>query len=320
MAFTVSEMQRIISATTIDRLTKMTIMNSLVDRRWQEEAQNTYEITVPIFTSQKNPDASITVDTPARNADWGDATEDALEEEVLSPDVQHEAQRFVNWRDGTELPLDVLTQSSGIMARALAVKMDDDMYAQFIAGVPAGQVTAGADANTISAAGASAGKGAESVFDAITAWELHAYDTGFGPDADAPFLRWMVMPPPVFVAFRRYLLDKNYADALNLEMLRSGNILTPGAMRAARAFLNDTVVMVSGRIPKHTSSGDTDWQILAGTNRALTYITKPALVQAFSPEENQVSSKPGWLFRTRLPFGRKMIDDRMAAIYRVRQA
>ena len=128
------------------------------------------------------------------------------------------------------------------------------------------------------------------------------------------------MNPPVFVALRRYLLSQNYADALNTEILRSGNILTPAAMRQARAFLNNTVVFVSSRVPTYNDGSDDWYQILAGTNRALTYVTKPPLTQAFTPETNQVSSKPGYLFRTRVPFGREMVDNRMAFIHRIQQS
>ena len=321
MPFTTSDLRRIVSSTTIDRLSKMTIMNALVDRRWQREAQQTYEISVPVFDSQKAPDDTTGITELARGGNWPTPTEDDISEEKLAPDQQHAAARLVKWRDASEVPLNVVMQTSGILANQFDKAMDSDMFAQWVAGTPAAQISTLASSKTVSDKGADVGNVGKNVYSWLVELELTAYDTGWGPDSETPFMRWVVMPPAVFAAFREYVLEQDYADALNVQILRDGNILPPGAMRQARAYLNGTIVYVSSRVPKHTvSNGVFEWQIIGGTNRALTYITKPALSQVFTPQQNQVTEAPGWLFRSILPFGRKMIDDRMAHVMRIRQA
>ena len=322
MAFTTSELKTIISSTTIDRLSKLNLMLRLVDRRWQAEAQGTYEVRVPVFDSQIADNISVT--TPARNADWGTATEDGISYRTIVPDMQHEAQRFIQWRDEAELPLNILVQTGTILASVLDKALDADIFAQFIAGVPGSSGASTAmnttylgDGVTVDVAGKEAMEAGKAVYEYIAdEFELKAYDAGFGPDSETPFARWVVMNPQVFQALRRYMLSQKYNEQLSLSIIQTGDVL--GTSRTLRAVINGVEVHVTSNVPKHQTGGnDTHWNVLAGTNRALTYITKPALVQAFSPEENQVSTKPGWLFRERMPFGRMMIDNRTAHLLRV---
>ena len=329
-----------ISVRTIDRISHMTLMEPLMNRDFQEEAQGVEKIRVPVFRSQKewdhtkgatpDPDMDITTGDFELTSAWPTPGNDGLTYEDLEIDREVLKGWFTPIKAVDQLPRDPTEQASRVLASQLAHGIDQDLINDFItevsavSGVPE---DAGTDDNYINENGKAQGTGMpEQLYDWIREFSMHADTTGFGIDADgvAP-LKWMIFPPACYRAFEDWLLDKNLNSAgqLNLDLLQGR--LNRAGLSAAQRIISNVALLISTRVPKVAVASKDHWQILAGTNRAHCFVTQRAQTQLFPAATNPIGdgtsagmAKRGALVRSGITFGSKMLDTRQARLYRMR--
>ena len=324
MAFAVDQLSDIISGRTIDFLQANPGIIALMDRSHQEEFdQGNYKVSVPIFTSQKDPDTSLPGSASGRNVDYAALTEEGSTRVSFNLDQQSEVGRKVYWRDQKELPLNLLEQTAKVIGARQVRRIDDNLYSYLVASVPAAQIEAEVPANTITKGGVAANVATgTAVWDMIWDYELYAYEEEFGPDSATPFTRILTMPPPVFTVLRKQILASNWSDALNEDVITRGTAhlgINPQQANV-RAVLNDTLIVVSSRFPAQDDGAVKNYACTGLTNRAITagIDTLGTLTSSVTPQENMTG--PFWGFVNTVPFGRLDQDDRFLKTYLFRMA
>ena len=333
---------RQIARETVQRLRRRLILPNLVNRDYQAEFTQgvgkvqalKYESTVHADDSEAVGPAANAVSTPAFNMalEWPSTTnEDGMEYVDFQPANSVMDQWFTPYRAMKQVPGNPTARIAEYLARRLAVKIDKGGTTDFITKLAAvsgrATTTTGGSSNFINDNGAETGDAAQQVIDFFTTFELYAETEGFGNDSETPITCTVWMPPEVFVAVRKQLLQGSYADALNVELLRDGTIFGGGADRMIRGQYNGMAIVVSGRIPSIQIANKKHWQVLAFSPQAYTFASLDPALEVYEPDSggnplgdgtDAGKRKVGTLVREFIPWGGLLVDDRLGRVLRVR--
>lgn len=333
---------RQIARETVRRLRRRLITPFLVNRDYQGQFSQgvgkvqaiKYESTVHADDADTAGPADNAVATPDFNMalEWPSATnQDDMSYVDFEPNDAVMDQWFTPYRAVQQVPGNPAQRAAEYLARRLAVKLDQQVTADFITKLAAvsGRATTitGGASNYIADTGKNAGDADQQVLDFFTTFELYADAQGFGTDAEAPVNAVVMMNPEVWAAVRTKLLGGNYADALNTEILRQGTVFGGGADRMLRGQYNGLAIVVSSRIPKVQITSKDHWQVLAFSRDAYTLATLSPVMEMYEPDRNgnplgdgttAGANKVGSLVREFIPFGGLLVDDRLARVLRVR--
>lgn len=303
MAINSDELVKMYSARATARLRNMLIWANLTTRAWQGEVQTAK--STRIYTRRDDDD--VTIHTTARGADWQTPEDTSLTSVLLEVDQQRDVSSKVEWLDETETPINLVADVADQHAYTMAETVDTQVRGVMMAGVKADNtVTSGTPSTYIDDDGDSTGTNAPKlVYDALDKFALRAKQAKVARTGRMPRMLWAVLSPALVRHLREYLLSKNYADAMNVEMLRDETILMPSTGHVARLFGVD--VFESNLAPTATVSGKKHHVIIGGTNEGCALASRPSLSQMISPEVNQTA--PEWWIRERRVWGTKVVDD-----------
>lgn len=251
--YPIDQMKTKISDMTMDRLSAGYIAQNFVDNRFQAESEGKNEIDIRVFRSQLAPDA-IKLANQSRDTNWATAREDAMFKQTLKKDRYITDAYTAKLFDVAELPLNVLEQMASIAAKAVDNHTEDDVYDMFENNIIDDNKEELGSGITVNDKGVAASTAASDLYEWMEDLELKAYDTGFGPDSETPFNKFIVMNPQLLMAVRRWFRAQKYAESATLRTLTSGDVVA-GNGRFVRAVTPDgTMVYVSSRVPQQVTN------------------------------------------------------------------
>ena len=307
MAFASGEWLEAWSRATIFELRQRSIWANLMTNTgtapWVSGAAEV-NIPKPVWTNAAAADR-------ARGGDWDAATQVAQDLVIFKRTGGSQVVNSVLWEDSLEVPWPLINDLRSRQAYEMAKRHDAQLYAYLIGanGIStANAKTYGSATKYVSrtAPYEVTGTGAEQmIFEALDDYQLKlqradALD-GVG---DRVGQAYAVMPPELFRVLRKDMVKRELDwDLMTAELFRSGGILAGGKAFQGRLLGIDIFSWNGIAVP---SSGD--WKLVCGARAGMAAATRPALVQFFSPAENQVSSAAGYLSRQTHEFGQAMLD------------
>lgn len=300
----VNQLMRRYTARTLRALRTSLIFPSLCNRDYQAEFQGAYTVEIPTPVVDRDAQAVN------RGDDWIDPADADVAFVPRSLTKQSMMASRINYLDEMQVPVSLLDRETDIHARGFATRIDKDIAAIMVAGVPAGQITTidaannphinvdgswGADAaadNTVAKQDAMM----LALHNFLEAWIVSAINAGYGPDQMTPLRMWIVINPPVWRAYRAWLRRQNLSEDITTQLFLNGRLTRGPNGMVAR--IEDVIFLRSPNMPRVAGQGQTNgmWQVLAGTRRATSFASIPMLPQMFNPRQNQITA-PGWLMR-----------------------
>lgn len=219
------------------------------------------------------------------------------------------------------------------LVKRLTTKIDSSVFTDFITKLTAvsGRVTQ-TDNTTpsyIDDNGKVTGTADDQLYEFFDAFYLYKEANAFGDTAETPIQTFCLMSPPSWIGLKNKILESNYADALNIEALRSNRILSPGADRFIRGVIDDTAIIVTPRVTDTTVGGKKHRNVIFFSRNAYTLAMLPPVMEVLrsgaSTNVNTLGDgttggarKLGTLVREIIPYGGLLIDNRLARILQVR--
>ena len=308
MALNTNALLKRYSARALTALRTALIFPSLCNRDYQQEFQNAYTVEIPSTITDRD------AESVNRNAEWIAATDAALTLVPRSLTKQSMMASAIPFLDQRQAPVNLIDREGNIHNRGYASRIDKDVAAVMVAGIPAGQVTtiSATDNPHVNVDGSwDADTSADNTVakqDAIMlalhnwleGWIVSAINAGYGPDQLNPLGMWVVMNPAIWRVYRAWLQKQDFlSEDIATQLFLNGRlVMGPNGMVAR--VLEGIIILRSPNMPR--VAGDTsantngEWQVMAGTRRANSFASIPMLSQMFNPRQNQ-TTKPGWLLR-----------------------
>ena len=289
----------------------------LTNRSYEGDARNSSKVYITTDSRPMSGGAASKATNIGRTGDWPTALDIGTEQDELPIDQDPAHAVRLDWLDAYDVPLPMVQRAAYWNARTLAEYVDHDIYSVMLDGVAAGnKATIGTAGNYIAPDGSSTGTTTGFVADALrdmqTALQVaNLLDTGIAQ------YRWRAdMSPALFRNLQDWLLDQDQQISRSWrdEIVRTSGL----ANQNYRYSIFDFDIYVTTQIPTADVGGNAHAQILISNPMATTLAMAMPLQQIFTPQENQVDSKAGWLFRERMHYGRKVIDDRFIFSRQVR--
>ena len=279
------------------------LMSSTGTAPWVAGAAEVH-IAKPIWTA-------AAAATRARGGVWEDATEVSQDTVVFKRTGGSQLSNSVLWEDALEVPWSLIDDLRARQGYELAKRFDEQLYTYLVGanGIDSSNaLTVGTASVTISRTKpyAPTGTNAEQIiFEALDDFQLklqraNALD-GVGESIGQAYA---IMPPELFRVLRLDMAKRDLGwDIMTAELFRTGGVLAGGKAYQGRLLGIDILSWNGIAVP---SSGD--WKFVCGARAGMAAATRPALVQFFSPAENQVSTTPGYLSRQTHEFAQVMLD------------
>ena len=188
----------------------------------------------------------------------------------------------------------------------LRQKIDTDLYVTVKAGIASGDKTTlgKADYNFISrvAPYTPTGTGEGLIADALDMFSIKAARSNQYGEGDSAGELWCIVPPELFKAERRHLLDNGLSlDELTMQAL--GTSFGTGVDYQGRYAGVDVYSANYEAVP----TGEANWSFICGMTEAAAAAVRTPLVQNFPPDINP-TSQPGHLLRQRFFYGFAELD------------
>ena len=288
----------------------------LTNRSYEGDARGASEVKI---TTDVRP--SGTVGDIGRDGAWPNAVEVGTVQDTLQIDQDPASSVRVPWLDNNDVPVAMVGRAAYWNQRRLAEYVDADVYNVMLNGTVAGNKTTVGTATVYVGAD---GKGVGTDADKLIADYLRDLDVtlqnNYLRDTGIAQYRWRVdMSPALARSLETYLLEEH---DITRESKESIVTMTGIDNENFRFSVWGFDIFVTTQIPTVEISSKTHAQIIVCNPMATTMAMHMPLVQAITPEMNQLSGddgKPGWVFRERFHYGRKVIDDRFIYTAQVRQ-
>ena len=247
----------------------------------------------------------------ARGGDWATAAEVGQDTVIFKRTGGSQVANNVLWEDAIEIPWPLIDELRSRQAYEIAKRLDDQLYTYLVGSsgiASADEVTYGTATRYIARAApytATGTKAGELIWEALDDYQLkleraNALD-GVG---DSVGQMYAVLPPELFRVLREDMEARKLSwDLMTSELFRSGGILSGGKPYQGRLLGIDIFSWNGIAVP---GSGE-DWKMVCGARAGMAAAARPALVQFFSPSENQISTAVGYLSRQTHEFGQAML-------------
>ena len=308
---------RVYSAMTTMELRSKLLCYNLFDKSWEAPwvaGAETVYIPKPDFVADEaaNPDEGVVIRDRARGGDWGAVSVPDASRVAFTRSGEKQTSQETIVEDALELNWNVVDRMRSRGVFDIRSQIDRAMFTSII-GYPSTNTVLGANGTAfISRASPYAEtKPAADQYLMITAiemWSLAAYRKDFIDGEGAQVRPFMIVHPELSMSLRRALLALGLSlDTLTDNVLSSNvGVSRPGLAYLGTLFDVDIYSWNALAVPL----GAADWVIYCGIQQAAAVgIRRPSATQYWTPDQNQVSTKPAYLFRQSVPYGVAEVED-----------
>ena len=242
----------------------------------------------------------------ARDGDWATAADGTTTVQTVDRTGGKSISTQLAKKDVTESPVNLVEAYRVSSRKIVALDADDHAWTQLLAGAGTTIAKFGTNANRINRTSPflpQTDAARDLMIDLLDTLsiqlgmsDLQGGDVGLGA-------AWLILPIPLFSAAQAALVKLGTGWDRVSETVLSGNSLL--ASQPFRGRYKNIDVFGSNLSP--TPDAGSDWVWLAGVREAACFgISRPD-IQFFTPEDNQVSTKPAYLWRYNSDFAVKVL-------------